>query len=365
MIFFKSVKNRSLNKIAIFIFLASAIFPSYLMAHDTTPERLGPVVSTSNAVSTPQASSVMYPFSGEGLLNEEGKAAKLSSPSIDSLSMDSLSMDSLSMDRVLGPWILPSDSSLHHVNFTAPPSLLGHGKTNAEEDTEVNVESSRQPKISIIIDDVGYNRRGMESSLKLPTEVALAILPHTPFGEKTALKSMEQNRTTLLHAPMENQRELKLGPGGLYVSMSEHEFKSVLRDDLANLPGIKGVNNHMGSLLTTNAQAMNWVMQVLGESNLFFIDSVTSAESVAYTMAQRHSLLASKRDVFLDNVREVNAIDRQFQKLIQLAHKNGQAIAIGHPYPETMAYLLKRLADLNDVSVRLVPIDDMITPPSR
>ncbi|WP_421848622.1 divergent polysaccharide deacetylase family protein [Marinomonas sp.] len=218
----------------------------------------------------------------------------------------------------------------------------------------------KMPKIAILIDDLGYNRQGMESSLLLPTEVALAILPSTPFATKTALAAQKQKRITLLHAPMENQRELKLGPGGLYAKMTEHELKETLSKDLDGLPGIQGVNNHMGSLLTTKADSMKWVMETLKGRSLFFIDSLTSPKSVAKKTAQEYGLDTVSRDVFLDNIRTEKAIDRQFSRLLKLARLHGSALAIGHPYPETMDYLKKRLNNLELDGVRLVRLSDLL-----
>lgn len=219
----------------------------------------------------------------------------------------------------------------------------------------------KMPRIAILIDDLGYNRHGMESSLSLPTEVALAILPSTPFATQTALTAQKQKRITLLHAPMENQRELKLGPGGLYAKMTEHELKETLIKDLDGLPGIQGVNNHMGSLLTTKAEPMKWVMETLKGRSLFFIDSLTSPKSVAEKTAQEHGLETVSRDVFLDNIRTEQAIDKQFSRLLKLARLHGSALAIGHPYPETMAYLKKRLNHLDKDGVRLVHLSDLLT----
>ncbi|WCN10679.1 divergent polysaccharide deacetylase family protein [Marinomonas mediterranea] len=326
---------------ALFLSVVASVYSVFVNAHDDASS-LGPIVTAPKAttsISSPAEidwlPNDLYVSNVDGLFDEE-TPADASSP-VGSGSLE--------------PFIVPFSPFYQRVRLTPPSEVIRKDKVKSRE---------QLPRISIIIDDLGYNRRGMESSLNLPVEVALAILPHTPFGKKTALKSIEQNRVTLLHAPMENQRELKLGPGGLYASMGEEEFKSVLRDDLASLPGIKGVNNHMGSLLTTDSQAMNWVMQVIGDRSLFFVDSVTSADSVAYTMALRHSINTTKRDVFLDNIRSEKKIEQQFLKLIQLAHQNGHAIAIGHPYPETMAYLSKRLADLSKLSVRLVPIDELM-----
>ena len=218
----------------------------------------------------------------------------------------------------------------------------------------------KMPRIAILIDDLGYNRHGMDSSLLLPTEVALAILPSTPFAMQTATSAQKQKRITLLHAPMENQRELKLGPGGLYAKMTEEELKATLSKDLDGLPGIQGVNNHMGSLLTTKADSMAWVMETLKSRSLFFIDSLTSPKSVAKKTAQEYGLATVSRDVFLDNIRTEAAIDKQFTRLLKLARKHGSALAIGHPYPETMSYLKKRLSNLEHDGVLLVPLSSLL-----
>ncbi|MBM6552260.1 divergent polysaccharide deacetylase family protein [Marinomonas ostreistagni] len=214
------------------------------------------------------------------------------------------------------------------------------------------------PEIAIVIDDVGYNRRGMEETLALPLQVVLAILPETPYAKKAAHKAYLQQRATILHAPMENQRALKLGPGGLYQSMDEQAFKQALRTDLDNVPHVRGANNHMGSLLTTRPDHMNWVMDIMAERSLFFIDSLTSADSVAYQTAKERGVKTLTRDVFLDNVRTDEAINQQFERLLAKAHKYGHALAIGHPYPETTAYLKRRLAE--PLSAQLVEVERLL-----
>ena len=230
-------------------------------------------------------------------------------------------------------------------------------KPSAIQEVDVHPEPAM---IAILIDDLGYSRQGMEASLALPKEVALAILPETIFARKTALASQKQERITLLHAPMENQRELTLGPGGLYANMTESELKATLTKNLDSLPGIQGVNNHMGSLLTTKVNAMTWVMETLKGRSLFFIDSLTSPKSVAESIAQEHGLKTIKRDVFLDNIRTEKAIDKQFSRLIKLARLHGKALAIGHPYPETTTYLKKRLNDLSQDGVKLISLSEAL-----
>lgn len=252
--------------------------------------------------------------------------------------------------------------SLHTNLEIAPPFLkVTKSQYDALYPEQLSaLHEAKLPKIAILIDDLGYNRHGMESALALPHNVALAILPMTPFAKQTAVRAKEQTRVTMLHAPMENVRELKLGPGGLYVKMSEKELKKALIEDIDSLPGIKGVNNHMGSLLTAKQDSMDWVMETLQGRSLFFIDSLTSSHSVAHKTAQKHGLKTTSRDVFLDNIRSENAIDRQFTRLIKKAKRNGQALAIGHPYPETMTYLKKRLVSLQKEGVRLVPLTSVL-----
>lgn len=266
----------------------------------------------------------------------------------------------------LGPIIndlaLPDDEPTFAVPLMLTPPLLNPEQPKTQDNSKMAAHKSAKslPKIAILIDDLGYNRRGMKSALALPTNVALAILPLTPFAHETATQAKVQQRVTILHAPMENVRELKLGPGGLYVRMSEQQLKKALVKDIDSLPGIKGVNNHMGSLLTAQQNSMNWVMEVLQGRSLFFIDSLTSSHSVAGETAKSHGLRTTTRDVFLDNIRMEKAIDKQFSRLIKLAKRNGEALAIGHPYPETMAYLKKRLVALEKDGVRLVPLTEML-----
>jgi polysaccharide deacetylase 2 family uncharacterized protein YibQ len=140
--------------------------------------------------------------------------------------------------------------------------------------------------------------------------------------------------------------------------MDETTLKQVLMDDLADLPGVQGVNNHMGSLLTTHPEPMQWVMEVLQRQQLFFVDSLTNPNSVAGRIAKEHGLPTATRQVFLDNIRTPQQLEKQFQRLIKFAHRNGFALAIGHPYPETMAYLNQRLRQ--PASVRLVPLSELL-----
>ena len=325
------------------------------------PESLGPVIEKSQGEVEFFGEPIIYtakpwqpalaPFLDEQLKYEALKNALPETQSTDEKSLVEKPLVEKPQDSTPEPVVASETEAEADQENASPP------------ETEAADSYPEQAVIAILIDDLGYNRQGMEASLALPKEVALAILPETPYAQKTAIASQEQQRITLLHAPMENQRELALGPGGLYAKMTKEELKTTLKKDLDGLPGIQGVNNHMGSLLTTKADSMTWVMEVLQGRSLFFIDSLTSPKSVAEKIAKQHGLKTVTRDVFLDNIRTEQAIDKQFSRLIKLARRHGSALAIGHPYPETTSYLKKRLESLGQDGVVLVPLSKILQAP--
>lgn len=219
------------------------------------------------------------------------------------------------------------------------------------------------PAIAIIIDDLGNQWLQSKRTLDLPGDITLAILPFSPFSQRLAELAEQQGREVILHAPMEPLAH-PAWRDGLRRNMSEKEMRSALAQMLDALPTVRGVNNHMGSALTQEVTPMNWIMSELGQRDLYFIDSRTSPSSQALKSARRSAIPSARRDVFLDNVRNPQAIGRQFNTLIRLAHQRGYAIAIGHPYPETLAFLEQKLAELNELGVQLVPASHLLDRPA-
>ena len=209
-------------------------------------------------------------------------------------------------------------------------------------------------KLAIIIDDIGYNRALGQRTADLPGAFTLAILPFTPHAQELAERAHQQGKEIMLHAPMSNRHQYPLGPGGLVSGMNKAEFLQVLRHNIANIPYLKGVNNHMGSQLTEQAEPMSWLMEELQIRQLYFVDSRTSAQTQALNMAERIHLPSRKRDVFLDDERSHQAIRRELLRALKLAHKQGSAIAIGHPYGETLTELEQLQPLLEQYQVQLV-----------
>ncbi|WP_221799989.1 divergent polysaccharide deacetylase family protein [Oceanobacter mangrovi] len=198
-------------------------------------------------------------------------------------------------------------------------------------------------ELVIIIDDVGNNGPLGELAVSLPAPVNLAFLPETPYAARLARKAKTKGHTVMLHAPMATESGFPLGPDGLYADMDEASFKHTLQQSLDSIPGVQGFNNHMGSLLTQDCTRMGWAMEVARQRHLFFIDSRTTANTCAARSATAAGVANLSRDVFLDNDRSAAALEIQFQKAVTIAATHGRAILIGHPYPETMAYLHQKL----------------------
>ncbi|MEH6563787.1 MAG: divergent polysaccharide deacetylase family protein [Halopseudomonas sp.] len=220
------------------------------------------------------------------------------------------------------------------------------------------------PMLSIIIDDVGHSRAAGERIIALPAPVALAIMPFTRNAQALATLAAEAGKPVMLHLPMENLAGLSMGEGGLSTQMSRTVFDAQLQASLNAFTPIQGVNNHMGSKLTADRERMDWLMTQLAARQLFFVDSRTNKETQAAFAAQASGVANVSRDVFLDNLRTPVELEREFKLVLARARKQGAAVLIGHPYPETLAFLEQQLPGLEArEGVQLVSVQALLTRP--
>lgn len=216
-------------------------------------------------------------------------------------------------------------------------------------------------QLALIIDDLGDRWDYGQRVLALPGAVTCAILPGTPFGSRIARLASDAGRDVMLHQPMEALEPAELGAGGLDSHMSREQFLQTLRANLDALPQVRGVNNHMGSSLTRNTEAMVWMMEELRRrGGLYFVDSRTIGDSVARRVARHEGIATVGRDVFLDHVRTTAAIEKQLIEAMKLARARGRAVAIGHPYPETLTVLEAALPRLEQYGVNLVSVSQLL-----
>jgi len=226
--------------------------------------------------------------------------------------------------------------------------------------------ASDQPSVLvIIIDDIGNHLESGKRAVELPGKLNFGILPYTPGSIELAQLAAATGKEVILHAPMSNLLHKPLGPGALTVAMSEQELRETLGKSLDQLPYVRGVSNHMGSQLTSMREPMQWVMEELISRQLYFIDSRTSAETLAADVAAEYGIPNLSRQVFLDNEPDFDAIDARFQELLQRADQEGIAIAIAHPYPETLDYLQHILPTLVTSRYRLALVSEILAPATQ
>jgi uncharacterized protein len=224
----------------------------------------------------------------------------------------------------------------------------------------LSASTQAEARLAIIIDDIGYNKAQSERAARLDGKFTLSVLPFTPHGFSSAQLAHSSGKELMLHLPMSAINNQPLGRGGLVSGMEKAAFLDVIRQDLANIPHIKGVNNHMGSRLTQETEPMQWLMSELQMRGLYFVDSRTSPQTKAFDIANSQQVPSLKRDVFLDDSREPRAIERELKRALKLAQERGAAVAIGHPYPATLD-ILERIELLpQKQGVRLVYVSQLV-----
>jgi uncharacterized protein len=208
--------------------------------------------------------------------------------------------------------------------------------------------SSGHPRLAIIIDDIGSDKSAAETLLKLPYPLTFSVLPAQAHSTEIADEAYRRGDQVMLHLPMQFEgNRAKAEPVELRVGMPANEVDKLVGQMLADVPHAIGVNNHEGSLATAQPQLMAELMSDLHQRGLFFIDSRTTAASVAYSAAKSAGVAAASRKVFLDDVETRAAILHQLDLAARDAAENGSAIAIGHPHPATIAALKEDLPRLN------------------
>jgi polysaccharide deacetylase 2 family uncharacterized protein YibQ len=237
-----------------------------------------------------------------------------------------------------------------HPGSAAGPALLGGARPE------------KTVLVAIVIDDLGQDLMPAREILSLHGRITCAVMPGLAQSRKVAELARQNKREVLIHLPMEpKDRNMKASPGTLRSDMTPMDFLAAISDDVASVPGAVGVNNHEGSALTENKEAMKFLMAELKARDLLFLDSLTSPKSVAYATAKEFGLRAAKRDVFLDNEsNNEDYIGGQLEELARIAKEHGRAIGIGHPHPATINALRKWLAAAPQQGIEIVPVSRLM-----
>ena len=220
--------------------------------------------------------------------------------------------------------------------------------------------ADNRPMIAIVIDDMAHSQKRFLIANQLPAAISFALLPYVDNVPEMAKAARAAGRELLVHLPMEPFGPIAdPGPGALKVGDSIADWESRLQQNLGVFDGYIGINNHMGSRATADPEMMKWLMTALKKRGLSFLDSKTSAKSVAEKAARGAGVPTAGRHVFLDPDGSGDVAAQQFSTALRLAKRNGVAILICHPYPKTLTFLASRISE-DDPRYQLVPISQVL-----
>ncbi len=265
-------------------------------------------------------------------------------------------------------------ASIHTIDFSAPPvepfvrfapepaEQTNPADPNSWEKHAVKVSIPKNmAKVVVILDDMGVNGLMSEAAIDLPSPLTLAFLPYARNGKSMAQRAAGRGHELMVHMPMEPlNSKLDPGPDVLNTKMTEQQLAGTLDKGLAVYKGYVGINNHMGSKLTQDAQAMARIMKELRKRGLLFVDSRTISTSVADETAAVFGVAHASRDVFLDHNSDYLSVMNSLKNLENIALKRGYAIAIGHPKKNTIRALYEWLPTLESKGIALVPVSAVV-----
>ncbi|MEN8223533.1 MAG: divergent polysaccharide deacetylase family protein [Acidobacteriota bacterium] len=220
-----------------------------------------------------------------------------------------------------------------------------------------------KPKIAFIIDDIGAYNIGAFELKKLGIPITASVLPDSPHAQEEAEWISRYNLKSLIHLPMQPKKDLNNYPDHhkvITMTSSIQEIKELVKRARKIIPDAEGINNHQGSLVTSDKKMMNKVLSVIRDEGMYFIDSKTDFDSLAWKTARDMSVRTAIRDVFLDHTRSYEHSMFQIKRLVEIARRTGKGIAIGHPFDTTLAAITDSLNFIRASGVEIVFVNELI-----
>lgn len=212
------------------------------------------------------------------------------------------------------------------------------------------------PLVAVILDDIGHKKASsLKSVLDLKFPITFAVIPHLPESKSCAYYLHQNQYEVMLHMPMEpGNPKVDPGEGAIFAHFNETQIREALIRGLNAVPFVTGVNNHMGSKITASRTLMRPVLDDLKQRGLYYIDSRTQSNTVAFKMARDMGLRAGRRDVFLDSEMSFEFAKKQLRETRRVAKQQGFAVLIGHPYPSSLKALAEEMPKMDREGFRFV-----------
>ncbi len=214
------------------------------------------------------------------------------------------------------------------------------------------------PKITFVIDDIGFHDKYRNQLAALGSDVTYAILPLLPYSRYFGHLSEKTHAEVILHMPLDTVQDMVPGRGLLVGTMTRDAVLEMLARDLNSVPHHVGANNHMGSRGTTDREMMSIILKDLKRRHLFFLDSYTTKDSVVPEICRSVGLSVLTRGIFLDNSDSKTAIQAEIQKLKKIAREKGSAISIGHYRKNTLEVLAREIPRLRAQGFEIISLKE-------
>jgi polysaccharide deacetylase 2 family uncharacterized protein YibQ len=251
--------------------------------------------------------------------------------------------------------------NLRHAGVLALEIEIVTGAPSSSSGAKKSGGKAANAQLAIIIDDLGSDRAGAEAVFALGYPLTISVLPNHKHSVEIAEEAHRRGLQVMLHLPMQSVANETPEAQELHPGMPAQEVAALVDQFLQNVPDAAGVNNHQGSQATADAALMEELMPVLRTHHLFYVDSRTTAATVAYDTAQDFGVRSAFRNVpFLDDVAEVAAVRKQLELALRGAREKGEAVAIGHPHPATLQAMREVLPQAQTQGVRLVPASELV-----
>lgn len=247
-----------------------------------------------------------------------------------------------------------------------PPSLPSPDMSPRTETPSPSVPelaepaAPRSPRIALIIDDLGRSLDDVAALADLGVPITFSVLPYESKTPEVVADLRRRGVEMICHLPMEAKGGANPGPGALMLEMSRRELVAATHRALLAVEGAVGVNNHMGSAVSADREAITAVLEVLRAEELYYVDSRTSVDTLGYEVARQLGIPAAERQVFLDTEKDLAWIREQWARLLEVAASHGTAVAIAHPYPETIEILRQEIEAAKERGYEFVPASQLL-----
>lgn len=216
-------------------------------------------------------------------------------------------------------------------------------------------------KVAIVIDDAGLDHYRTARTIALPAPLTISFLTYGEGLIPQIRAARAAGHELMVHVAMQaTSRTVDPGPDVLLRDIEPDEVLARLSRVLSKFDGYVGINNHMGSLFTSDLPSMQIVLGELKRRGLLFLDSKTSHESVGGRVARAIGLPYAERDVFLDNEPVESKVGQQLAEVERVARAKGAAVAIGHPRDGTIEALAKWIPDARARGFVFVPVSQIV-----